>query len=318
MNRYNSLFASIFFLTLCFCSCGGGEKNKSGSLSEDSLSRTANVNQIIGVATIEPKSHIVSLYSETGGIVKRINHDINEELKANEVILELESDVEQAQLEQAQSKLATQKSTIASSKAQLASVGVKLENAKLNYERNLNLIKSGGVTQQALDDSRFSFNSQSADKIGTEASLKQQEDRLLELQADINYYEKIVERKKIKAPVDGRLLSMDVRVGNNVSTNQSLCDFAPDGPLMAITEVDELFANKVKDGMRAYIRPQGKLDTLATGKIFLTSPYLRKKSLFSDDATNMEDRRVREVRVLLDEGGKTIIGSRVECVILLQ
>ena len=103
-----------------------------------------------------------------------------------------------------------------------------------------------------------------------------------------------------------------------MSPTQSACDFAPEGPLMAVTEVDELFADKVKEGMSAYIRPQGKTDTLATGKVFLTSPYLRKKSLFADAASDMEDRRVREVRVLLDQHARALIGSRVECVIQLN
>ncbi|HXD93019.1 MAG TPA: HlyD family efflux transporter periplasmic adaptor subunit, partial [Bacteroidia bacterium] len=128
----------------------------------------------------------------------------------------------------------------------------------------------------------------------------------------------VIDKKKIKAPANGKILSVDVRLGNNVLASQSVGDFAPDGPLIAITEVDELFATKIAVGMKAYIRPQGQLDTLATGKIYLTSPYLRKKTLFSDDATNMEDRRVREVRVLLDKSDKVLIGSRVECVILLK
>jgi HlyD family secretion protein len=322
--------SSFVLLLVSLFSCGSSDKNKSGDKNKtedknktgennrDTLSKPANIDRIIGVASIEPLSHIVSLYSETGGIIKRISHDINEEVKENEVIVELVTDVEQAQLEQAQSKLATQESMLASARAQLASVSIKLENARVNYQRNLNLIKSGGITQQVLDDSRFASDSQDADQTSAAANVKQQENKLKELEADINYYQKVVDRKKIKAPVNGKILSMDVRVGNNISTNQSICDFAPDGPLMAITEVDELFADKVSNGMSAYIRPQGKLDTLATGKIFLTSPYLRKKSLFSDDAANMEDRRVREVRVLLDERAKALIGSRVECVILLN
>ncbi len=312
------IYTGSVLLLLSFFSCGGGNKNTIEENRKDSLSKPINIDQIVGVATIEPKSHIVSLYAETGGIIKKIDHDINEDVKENEVIVELVSDVEQAQLEQAQSKLATQESMLASAQAQLTSVSVKMENAKVNFERNQNLIKSGGITQQVLDDSRFAYNSQHADQASSDANVKQQENKMKELQADINYNQKIVDRKKIKAPVNGKVLSMDVKVGNNVSTTQSICDFAPDGPLMAITEVDELFADKIQNGMSAYIRPQGKQDTLATGKIFLTSPYLRKKSLFSDDAANMEDRRVREVRVLLDEGAKTLIGSRVECVILLK
>jgi HlyD family secretion protein len=270
---------------------------------------------VIGLATVEPKSRIVSLYAETGGIVKRIDHDINDNVKAGEAIVELTSELEEAQLAQARSKLATQHAAIATSRAQLASQKVKLENAKVNLDRNNKLLVSGGATQQALTDSKFSFESLQADMQGAASGIQQQEDRLKELQADINYYQELLNRKKVKAPVNGKVLSMEVKIGNNISTSQSVCDFAPEGPLMAITEIDELFATDVKVGMNAYIRPQGKLDTIGKGKVLLTSPYLRKKSLFADNASNMEDRRVREVRVLLDTVTDVLLGSRVECVI---
>jgi hypothetical protein len=94
-----------------------------------------------------------------------------------------------------------------------------------------------------------------------------------------------------------------------------MSEFAPVGPVMAITEIDELFADKVKEGQIAEIRLQGDTVIIGSGKVILAAPYLRKKSLFSDKADNLEDRRVREVRVQLDSSTRILIGSRVECII---
>ena len=305
------LIAILFVIT----SCGGAKKEKADEVTKQA---PADVSKIVGMASVEPITRIVSLYSDVGGIVDKINYDINSEVKANDVIFELNTQVEEAQLAQAKSKLGTQQAMINVAKAQLASLKVKQDNAQVNYNRNVNLLKAGAVTQQVTDDSKFTYESLQNDVLASDAGLKQQDAKVSELQADINYYERVIDKKKIKAPTNGKILSIDARIGNNVSASQSVGDFAPDGPLIAITEVDELFATKIVNGMKAYIRPQGQLDTLATGKIYLTSPYLRKKTLFSDDATNMEDRRVREVRVLLDKSDKVLIGSRVECVILLK
>ena len=305
----------LITLSILLASCGGVKKEK---VDETANQKPVEINKIVGVASVEPLTRIVSLYSDVGGIVKKINCDINSEVKANDVLFEFNTEVEEAQLAQAKSKLGTQQAMINVAKAQLASLKVKQDNAQVNYNRNVNLLKAGAVTQQVTDDSKFTYESLQNDVLASDASLKQQEAKVNELQADINYYEKVIDKKKIKAPANGKILSVDVRLGNNVLASQSVGDFAPDGPLIAITEVDELFATKVVNGMKAYIRPQGQLDTLATGKIYLTSPYLRKKTLFSDDATNMEDRRVREVRVLLNKSDKVLIGSRVECVILLK
>lgn len=304
----------IILASLMLCACSS--KNPEQAPQDGAVSPVLN-NEIVGVAEIQPQQKVVSLYPQTGGIVKAIYHDINEHVKKGDVIAELVSDVEQAQRQQAQSKIITQQAVIQSSKAQLSSLQVKSDNAKANYSRNQNLIMSGAVTQQAFDDSKFLYEASVKDVESSKAVVRQQEDKLNELRADVNYFEQIVNQKKITAPFDGTVLSVDVKIGNYISTAQSLGDFAPDGKLMAVTEVDELFAGKIREGMRAYVRPQGQTDTLAIGKIYLTSPYLRKKSLFSNNAANMEDRRVREVRVLLEDNSNVLIGSRVECVIIL-
>jgi HlyD family secretion protein len=292
-------------------------KKTETSNAKDSTS-VSSISRIVGVASIEPKGRIVSLYSEVSGIVKKINHDINDTVKAGEVIIELTGNIESTQLQQSQSKISTQKAAIQSAEDQLASVKVKMESSLTNYNRNKKLIETGAITKQQLDDSRFDYEAKEKDVQTSQSNLLQQKDRLKEMFADVKYSEEVVKRKSIVAPSDGKVLSIDVKVGNNISPSQTIGDFAPKGPLIAVTEVDELFADKVNEGMKAYIRPQGRLDTLATGTVFLTSPYLRKKSLFADAATNMEDRRVREVRVLLDPGSRVLIGSRVECVIILK
>jgi hypothetical protein len=86
---------------------------------------------------------------------------------------------------------------------------------------------------------------------------------------------------------------------------------------MAITEVDELFAMKVKKGQRVLINVQGTYEMLSTGTVIYCAPFLSKKSIFNDRADNLEDRRVREVRVRINRPEAVLIGSRVECVINL-
>jgi multidrug resistance efflux pump len=151
----------------------------------------------------------------------------------------------------------------------------------------------------------------------SEDNLAQQKAKLNELLADLNYYQTLLDRKSIKAPTDGTILSIDVKIGSYLDNKTPIGDFAPSGPLIAVTEIDELFADKVQISQKATIRPQGDTIILSAGKVILMAPYLKKKSLFSDNATNLEDRRVREVRVQLDNE-KVLIGSRVECVIQIR
>lgn len=299
-----------------FASCGS-RKEKAETAAADST-RTIDAKQVVGVARIEPFKKVYSINSEVTGLVEELKAAAGDTLKKGDVILVMSNTVEKAQLEQSNSKLATQNESIASLEATRRSVETKLKNAETTYHRNGNMLAQGAITQQALDDSRSDFESLRNDYQAALANLGEARAKINEMKADIGYYRAVFQKKTLTAPENGTLLSMEVRPGMNISGNTLVGDFAPEGPLIAITEVDELFASRVKPGQNAYVRPQGSSEVLSTGKVVFAAPYLSQKSLFSDAADNLEDRRVREVHVQLDRPEKLLIGGRVECVIELK
>jgi multidrug resistance efflux pump len=309
---------ALLILALLLQACGQKEEAAQQMPPPTAQQVASEVDKIVGIANIEPVGKIRPISAEVSGIVTEIYKDANQQVKKGERIMALDYKVEAAQLAQAQSKLRTQQAVIRSAQATLASQEVRLANAKTNFDRNQRLLAGGAATQQTLDDSKYQYEQYAKDAEASKATLAQQQSRLAELQADVNYNQALLDRRFVKASSDGMILSIDTKIGESVSSNTSLGDFAPAGPLMAVTEVDELFADKVKLGQAAYVRPQGGNEVLARGKVIFTSPYLKKKSLFSDGAENLEDRRVREVRVQLDSAAKVLIGSRVECVIEMK
>ena len=305
---------SIFSLLLTLLvACGKKEEPKQTTTvtAPDSV----NVGQVVGIASVEPQQRVMPLSCQVSGVVSKIIKNSGDNVNANEVIIELEHTVESAQLVQAQSKYATQENVIAGQKANKASVQVKYNNAKTTSDRNQRLLASGAITQQVFDDSKANMESLQEDLITNDANIAQQQSKLKEIQADIAYAQTLVNRKIVKAPVKGTILNLNLKLGSIINSNESFGDFAPEGPFIAIGEIDEMFAQKLRLGQSAYIREQGGTDTIATGKVYFMSPYLKKKSLFSDRPDNLEDRRVREVRVLLDDKSNVLIGTRVECVI---
>ncbi len=105
--------------------------------------------------------------------------------------------------------------------------------------------------------------------------------------------------------------------GSALGQYEKYAEFAPEGRLIARCEVDELFASQVKEGQDADITFVGNSDVLSTGKVIRTTPYLKKKSLFSELAGDKEDRRVMEVWILLDKKSGLLYNSQVECIIKL-
>jgi len=312
MKRKLILLAAAAILTAC-----GGNKEEQKTTPAVPANQL-NVDVVVGIASIEPAERIVQLTSESAGVVKAIHVQVSQSVKKGELLFSLSDDVEAAQVNQAESKLRTQQSIIAGQQATVKSLDVQLQNAKANFDRSQKLFNGQAATQQQLDDSRFAFENAEQLKLTANANLQQQIAKTGELQADLHYFESLLNRKHIRAPLSGTILSLDTRIGNYVSNATVLGEFAPEGGLVAITEIDELFADRVKVGQRVTLRPQGDSTRLGTGEVIILSPYLKKKSLFSDNASNLEDRRVREVRVKIDPETKLLIGSRIECVIDLK
>ncbi len=316
-------FLKFLALFLLVVSCSGRKETAEGNARKADDADTADttvldVREIVGVARIEPAGKIIVMNAETAGFVREVLFVENDRVQKGQSLVVLDAELEEAQVQQAKSRIVVQQAAIESARARLSALQVKFMAAKNTYERELRLLQGKAGTQQALEDSRFAKEELEKQILAQEAQIRQQQAQAGELAAELRYREVERAKKTLRAPLAGRFLSCEVKPGNYLSASASLGDFAVDGPQVAVTEVDELFAMRVREGLPAYIRPQGRSEVLSRGKVVFVGPYLKKKSLFSDRSDNLEDRRVREVRVELEDSSKILIGSRVECVISLD
>jgi len=104
-------------------------------------------------------------------------------------------------------------------------------------------------------------------------------------------------------------------MGGAVNTQQSIAQIEPSGKTIAVCEIDELNAAKILVGQKGWIRNIGSADTLSTGTVYFAFSFLKKKSLFTDQSGEKEDRRVRTIKMMLDSPDKLLLNARVECVI---
>jgi multidrug resistance efflux pump len=292
-------------------SCGSDKEAKSDL--EQASNEPVEVNRVMGIAEIEPLNRITQLSSEVSGRIKSIEIVIGERVQENSIVLTLDSDNERAIIDQGNARINTQTKVVESLNTSLEVLKNQLAKAKRDYARNESLYNGKAITKEALENSQFEISNLEKQIEAQRSNITEQESRIPEIKADVSISRINLSKKTVRAPVSGTLLSLDVSKGEYLSLNQLIGEFAPDGPIMALTEIDELFADKVELGQRAVIKSQGSDEILARGKVVLMSPYLRKKSLFSENSSNLEDRRVREVRVELDSSSNVLIGSRVEC-----
>ena len=306
-------FASIVILSL-LASCGGEDAKKEKPLSDYKLKK---VEEIIGIGRIEPANKIYPIGSELGGRVVQILVIEGEAIKKGQLLVELDGATEDAQINQSASRLTARSERINSLEARIEAINIKISAATITYNRDKKLAEAKAGTEKDALDSETALLNLKAELVIAKADLKEAKASLEELKAESAYYGQLKRKKQLFAPEDGMMLSIDVKPGQALAPGSKIGDFAPSGGLIAITEVDELFALKVKNDLKVSIKIQGTNELLSTGTVVYCSPYLSKKSIFSDKADNLEDRRVREVRIKIDTPSAVLIGSRVECVIKL-
>jgi len=275
------------------------------------------ISQVVGIARIEPEQGLIEMSAGASGRIISLPVAENALATKGESILIIDSSTDQAQMTQARAKIGTQRAAIAAQEASVAGLKILADKAQADYELNQKLLAVKGVTGQTLRDSEVNAAKAQQDYQKGLTDLKQTTAKITELNADVAYYATVAVQKTVKSPYSGKLLEWKVAVGDYVTAATAVAQLAPAGRLIARTEVDELFAERVKIGQKADVFSQATGKRIGSGVVYFTADFLKKKSLFADE-TSQEDRRVREVRIRLNPDASVLINGRVDCTIYLS
>lgn len=141
--------------------------------------------------------------------------------------------------------------------------------------------------------------------------------RLSELRSELSSARLELSKRRLVSPFNGTVLDMKATIGSALNQYAVFTEFAPDGNIIARCEIDEMFSNRINPGQEAVITLVGSTETIASGKVIRTAPFLKRKSLFSEQPGDREDRRVREVWILLNNPQNLLFNMQVECKIKL-
>lgn len=303
----------ILFL---LAACGGNKKEEAKTVNKDSLI-VPQVETVAGIGRIEPEGGIIGLSSDQTGLIRQLNIKEGDSVKRSQIMLVLDNAVQSSQVAEAASRLQTEQAQIAVNNAAIAEAEENLRKAEQDLGKTSRLVDKGAETKQKLDDAIADVNNKRIIAQNQRANLAVTQQRINELKQQVGTAQRTVSKYSVLAPSNGLVLQLDVKTGEVVTAGQAFAQFAPEGRLTALCEIDELFADKIQTGMKAEIRYKGYADVVTAGTVIYTAPYLKKKSLFSDQVGEKEDRRVREVRIVLDKQD-LLINRQVECVIKLK
>lgn len=183
----------------------------------------------------------VSIGSELSGIVSRVLVDVNSEVKAGQVLIELDTAKLQSAVNQARASLSSAKANLAEREASVVEA-----KAKLNRFEELNRSSGGRLPSRAeLDEQRATVLKAEASVLAARAAIE-------DAQATLATKETDLQKASIKSPVDGVVLARSVEPGYAVAASLQaveLLTVATDLRQLELeVDVDEADVGQVKAG----------------------------------------------------------------------
>ena len=303
----------FFLLFSILISCNNRDsKDKAGAKKTVPASQEQLV---VGIGEIIPKQDIIQVSTPVDGLVKKIYKNENDSVSAGTPIIELDHEVDDAKVRQLSSEVNTQVAQINADEASVGEYKAKYDNAVSEVQRLQRLLAKGAETQQAVDNANTTLKTYQANLKRLEANVEVAKSQLQDKKAALQLAKVERDQKTIVAPVSGRILELNVLPGGAVNTQQPFAKINPEGKTIAVCEIDELYADKIAVGQKGWIRNVGSTDTLSTGTVYFASSFLKKKSLFTDEPGEKQDRRVRTIKMTLDHPTGLLLNARIECVI---
>lgn len=304
MKQLIGWLSAILLLT----ACGNGKESTAPA------AEPLAVTQVVGIGKVIPQGGVVELAAPASGIVEERFIDAGDKVVAGDLILLLEKSDETLSLQESDAGIASQQLQVESARLSLEQERSALEELQRRHGDARELLTAGAVTGEEVRRLQNDVD-QGAERLKiAENDYRLQQSRLREMQTARAARENDLSQRSFRAPAGGTLLALTPRVGEAVTMHQSYGRIAPERPLVVTAEIDELFADRLAVGQHCTIHLPGDSNVAATGRITHVSPDLKRKSLFSDSGSDLEDRRIREIEVSLDKVPRTLfIESKVEC-----
>jgi HlyD family secretion protein len=195
---------------------------------------------VTATGSVQPTDQ-VDISSELSGTVREVGVTYNSPVKAGDVLAELDTNKQEADVQSARAQLA-------SAKANVLKADAEAQSAKVSMDRLTGLVSNRISSQQDLDVAKYAYDAAIATKAINEATV-------LSAEASLRLAEVNLSKLKIVSPIDGIVLTRDVDPGATVASSLNapvLFTIAGDLKRMELqVAVDEADVGQVREGQTA-------------------------------------------------------------------
>lgn len=258
---------------------------------------------------------ISPVVARVGGYVQDIRFEENTRVNEGDVLVTLDDRDYKIKLEQAmagqkganagvgvsESQIAATAANTSTAKANIEAAKVKLNLAQKDYERYLNLVKDGSVTQQQFDQAKAQKESAQAaytaatdqynaavKQVGTtQSQLAVSNTGVTQRQADVDFAKLQLSYTQIKAPTSGIVSKKNIQKGQLIQPGQALFSIVNDNSIYITANFKETQLEDIKPGSKVKIEVDAYPDQDVQGEVYNFAPITgaRGSLLPPDNAT---------------------------------
>ncbi len=211
---------------------------------------------------LEPKEY-VDVGAQVTGQLQKLYVDIGDNVSAGQLLVEIDPRVYAARVQ-------ADEANIKNLQAQLAGQQANVVFARQQFERNRELMKTKGISEQDFQNSEFNLKKAVATADSIQAQIEQVQSTLNGDRTNLGY-------TKIYAPMDGTVVTRTARLGQTLNANQTTPMILQLAKLDAMTvraQVAEADVMRLKPDLPVYFTTLGAGDRRWQGKVrqILPSP----------------------------------------------
>lgn len=280
LSRY-ALPASMLALALAMTGCSDHGSTSVAAAAPAPAAGPRDVAMARG--KVEVQGGLLDVLTQQDGLVESVAVREGDEVKRGQTLLKLVSDQARLDVSMAEAEL------------RLVQARQRAQSARLPASRQLALRTGEAAKAGALDPQRADEALQARSDIESAVAVLEAEAAVA--RQKLMQAERAVQRQTLTAPIDARVLRLQVQPGARVASQATrpLMVLLPHRPLTVRAELNEAYVANVKPGMRASVRLDG--DTQGASQAAYPARVVRISQAYGASRLD-DDAAARNVRVV--------------------
>jgi macrolide-specific efflux system membrane fusion protein len=200
---------------------------------------------VLAVGRLHAKE-LVSVGAQVSGQVKRLNVELGQQVKAGDLIAEVDAQPQRIKLRNAEA-------SVTALQAQLAARRAALVQARLTFQRQQELLQADATSRADHEAAKAAFDTAQADVGALQAQIEQARTQVETERINLGY-------TRIVAPMDGTIVAVVTKQGqtlNSFQTTPTIVMLAKLDVMTVRAEIAEADVDKIQPGQAAWFTTLG-------------------------------------------------------------